>query len=144
MEPQERTIDHLHLENALSVYFIDRTSLPVAGRCRVRLLIRVPVQPVEAHFKNFDNPSSALSRLTSLTGPGPVEFQIVKIRNFIALKDVEETLTQMKNDFIRSGLKYLENPGFAAKFIAGKYEELCAKDVVRRAQEKALCEMEGK
>ncbi len=142
MEPQERTIDHLHLENALSVYFIDRTSLPVAGRCRVRLLIRVPVQPAEDHFRNFANPSVALGRLTSLTGPGPVEFQIVKIRNFIALKDVEETLNEMKNDFISSGLKYLETRDFAAKFVARKYEELCAKDVVRRAQEKALAEME--
>jgi len=142
MESQERIIDHLHLENALSVYFIDRTSLPVAGRCRVRLLIRVPVQPVEDHFRNFANPSNALGRLTSLTGPGPVEFQIIKIRNFIALEDVEKTLNEMKDDFIRTGLKYLENPDFAIKFIARKYEELCAKDVVRRAHEKALSEME--
>jgi hypothetical protein len=144
MESQERTIDHLHLENALSVYFIDRSSLPVAGRCRVRLLIRVPVEPIEDHFRNFADPSLALGRLTSLTGPGPVEFQIIKIRNFISLKDVEKTLNEMKNDFIRSGLKYLENPDFAAKFIAKKYEELCAKDVVRRAHEKAVSEMEGK
>ena len=142
MESQERILDRLHLENALTGYFIDRTSLPVAGRCRVRLLIRVPVQPVEDHFKNFANPSFALSWFTSLAGPGPVEFQIVKIRNFIALKDVEKTLNEMKNDFIRTGLKYLKNPDFAAKFIARKYEDLCAKELVRRAQEKALSEME--
>jgi hypothetical protein len=144
MESQERILDQLQLENALSVYFIDRTSLPVAGRCRVRLLIRVPVQPIEDHFKNFANPSLALGRLTSLTGPGPVEFQIVKIRNFIALKDVEKTLNEMKDDFVGSSLKYLKNHDFAAKFIAKKYEELCAKETVRRAQEKVLCEMEGK
>ncbi len=144
MESQERTIGHLHLENGLSAYFIDRSSLPVAGRCRVRLLIRVPVQPIEDHFRNFADPSSALGWFASLTGHGPVEFQIVKVRNFIALKDVEETLKELKNDFIRSGLKYLENPDFAAKFIAKKYAELCAKDAVRRAHEKAVGAMEEK
>ncbi len=144
MESQERIIDHLHLENALSVYFIDGSSLPVAGRCQVRLLIRVPVQPAEDHFRNFANPSSAFGWFTSLTGPGPVEFQIIKIRNFIDPKDAEKTLNEMKDDFIQSGLKYLEKPGFAAKFVARKYEELCAKEVVRRAHEKALGEMEEK
>ncbi|MGO9022216.1 MAG: hypothetical protein ACLQVJ_28090 [Syntrophobacteraceae bacterium] len=144
MEPQERTLDRLHLENGLRVYFIDRSSPPVAGRCQVRLLIRAPVEATGDHFSNYPDPSEALRRFKSLAGPGPVEFQTIKIRNFVAPKDVEKTLKDMMDDFIRSGLQYLKNPGFAAKFIRRKYEELLAGAAVSSAQEEALRKTEGK
>jgi len=144
MEPQERTLDHLHLENGLIVYFIGRSSPPVAGRCQVRLLIRAAVEPTEDHFSNCPDPSGALRRFISLAGPDPVEFQTVKIRNFVDLKEVEKTLERMMDDFIRSGLQYLKKPGFAAKFVRRKYEELLAGAAVRSAHEEALRKMEGK
>jgi hypothetical protein len=128
-EPQERTLDHLNLENGLIVYFIGRSSPPVAGRCQVRLLIRAAVEPTEDH-------------LISLAGPDPVEFQTVKIRNFVVLKEVEKTLQEMMDEFIRSSLKYMKNPGFAAKFIRRKYEELFARAAVRSAHEEALRKIE--
>jgi hypothetical protein len=143
MEPQERTLDCLHLENGLRVYFIDRSSPPVAGRCQVRLLILAPVEATEDHFSNYPDPSGALSRFISLAGPGPVEFQTIKIRNFVAPKDVEKTLKDMMDDFMRAGLQYLKNSGFAAKFVRKKYEELLAAAAVSTAHEEALRNMEG-
>ena len=143
MESQERTIGHLHLENGLSVYFIAQSSTPIAGRCQVRLLIRVPVQPIKDHFRNSHNPSQALFEFISLAGPGPVEFQTLKIRNFIDMNDVEKKLNEMKDDFIGLGLEYLKKPDFAAKFITKKYDEFCAKEALRRAQEKYWEEREG-
>ena len=144
MEPQERTLDHLHLENGLIVYFIGRSSPPVAERCQVRLLIRAAVEPTEDHFSNYPDPSGALRRFIALAGPDPVEFQTVKIRNFVDRKEVEKTLQEMMDDFIRSGLQYLKKPGFAAKFLSKKYEELFAGAAVRSAHEEALRKMEGK
>jgi len=144
MEPQERTLDQVYLENGLRVYFIDRSSPPVAGRCQVRLLIRAPVEATEEHFSNYPDPSGALRRFISLAGPGPVEFQTFRIRNFVDRKEVEKTLEEMMGDFIRSGLQYLKKPGFAAKFVRRKYEELLAVAAVRSAHEEALRKMEGK
>jgi hypothetical protein len=144
MEPQERTLNQLYLENGLRVYFIDGSSPPVAGRCQVRLLIRAAMEPTEDHFSNYPDPKGALGRFISLAGPGPVEFQTIRIRNFVDRKEVEKTLEEMMGDFIRSGLKYLKNPGFAAKFVRKKHEELLAGAAVRNAHEEALRKMEGK
>ena len=141
--PQEHILGSLHLENSLRVYFIDRSSPPVAGRCQVRLLILAPVEATEDHFSNYPDPSGALSRFISLAGPGPVEFQTIKIRNFVAPKDVEKTLKDMMDDFMRAGLQYLKNSGFAAKFVRKKYEELLAAAAVSTAHEEALRNMEG-
>ena len=144
MEPPERTLDQVYLENGLRVYFIDRSSQPVAGRCQVRLLIRAPVEATGDNFSNYPDPSGALRRFKSLAGPGPIEFQTFRIRNFIDRKEVEKTLEEMMGDFIRSGLKYLKKPGFAAKFVRRKYEELLAAAAVRSTHEEALGKMEGK
>ena len=143
-EPQERTLGRVHLENSLTVYFIDRSSAPVTGRCQVRLLVRAAVEPAVDHFSNYPDPSGALRRFMSLVGPGPVEFQTVRIRNFVDRKEVEKTLEEMMGDFIRSSLQYLKKPGFAAKFIRTKYEELLAGEAIRSAHEEALRKMEGK
>ncbi|SPF51274.1 conserved hypothetical protein [Syntrophobacter sp. SbD1] len=138
IEPRERTIGHLDLENGLSVYFIDRSTPPVVGRCRVELLIRVPVEPAEDHFNKYPTPSEALRRFVSLAGPGPVEFQAVKIRNFIVPAEVDKLLEKMKDDFIRLGLPYLKNPKFVSNFITRKYEDLLADAAVHSAHEAAL------
>jgi hypothetical protein len=142
--PQERNLGRLHLENSLRVYFIDRSSPPVAGRCQVRLVIRAAVEPAEDHFSNYPDPLGALRRFMSLAGPGPVEFETVRIRNFVDRKEVEKTLKEMMDDFIRSILQYLKKPGFAAKFVRAKYEELLAGAALRRAHEEALRKIEGK
>ena len=143
-EPQERILDRLHLENSLRVYFIDRSSQPVAGRCQVRLLVRAVVEPTGDHFSIYPDPLEALGRFKLLAGPGLVEFDTFRIRNFVNRKDVEKTLEEMMNDFIRSVLQYLKKPGFAAKFVRAKYEELIAGAVLRSAQEEAMRKMEGK
>jgi hypothetical protein len=143
MGPQERTLGRLHLENSLRVYFIDRSSPPVAGRCQVRLLVRAVVEPTGDHFSNYPDPSGALRRFMSLAGPGPVEFQTVRVRNFVDRKEIEKTLEEMMGDFIRSSLQYLKKPGFAAKFVRTKYEELLAGEAIRSAHEEALRKMEG-
>jgi hypothetical protein len=143
MESQERTIGSLYLENGLTVHFIDRSSPPVAGRCQVRLLIQAPVQPVEEHFSKYPEPSQALRRFLTLVGPDPAGFQTVKIRNFIAEKDVEKTLEEMKNEFIGSSLEYLKKPGFAGNFIVRRYEELCEKAALRSAYDEALRKNRG-
>jgi hypothetical protein len=142
--PQERTLGRLHLENGLRVYFIDRSSPPVAGRCQVRLLVRAVLEPAADHFSNYPDPSGALRGFISLAGPGPVEFQTVRIRNFVDRKEVEKTLEEMKGDFIRSSLQYLKKPGFAAKFVRTKYEELLAGEALQNAHEEAVRKFEGK
>ena len=138
MEHQGRTIGSLNLENGLTAHFIDRSSPPVAGRCQVRLVIWVPMIPVEDHFNNYPEPSQTLSRFISLAGPDSVGFETVKVRNFVRPSEVDNTLNEMKNAFLLSNLEYLKKPGFAANFISKRYEELCAKEAVRSAHEEAL------
>jgi hypothetical protein len=135
--PQERPLGHMHLENGIRVYFIDKSSTPVAGRCRVQLLIRAAMEATCDHFSNYPDPSGAFGRFISLAGPGPVEFESFRTRNFIDPKEVEKTLEEMMDRFIRTGLQYLKNPGFAAKFVRRKYEELLAGAALRSAYEEA-------
>ena len=137
-ESQERILDLLHLENSLSVYFIDRSSPPVAGRCQVRLLVRAAMEPEVDHFSNHADPLEALRRFRSLAGPGPVEFETFRIRNFVDRKEVDKTLKDMMDGLIRSVLQYLKNPGFAAKFVRTKYKELLAGEALQSAQQEAL------
>jgi hypothetical protein len=143
IESQGRTMEQQHLENGLVIHFIDMSSPPVAGRCKVRLVIRVPVEPVEDHFSSYPDPLQALQQFILLAGPGPAEFRTVKKRSFIALKEVEKTLGELKDDFIRTGLEYLNKPGFAANFITRKYEELLVGTAVRKAHQEALRGVEG-
>ncbi len=143
MESKERTLGNLSLENGLSVYFTERTSPPVAGRCQVQLLIRVPVEPTKEHFSSYPDPSGALLRFLSLAGPGPIEFQTVKVRNFIDGKDVEKTSDIMKNEFIQANLGYLKNPRFVPNFLVKSFEEFCKKELVQRAHREAVRKIEG-
>ena len=108
------------------------------------MLVRAAVEPAVDHFSNYPDPPGALRRFMWLAGPCPVEFQTVKIRNFIDRKEVEKTLEEMMGNFIRSSLQYLKKPGFAAKFVRTKYEELLAGEAIRSAHEEALRKMEGK
>jgi len=142
MQSHERILDRLHLENGLEVYFIDQSSPPVVGRCQVRLLVRVPVEPAEEHFGKYPNPSAAYHQFISLVGSDPLEFRAVKIRNFIDRKDVGKTLEEMKDDFIRSSLLYLKKPGFAANFVTRKHEEILAGAAARSARDRALRDAE--
>ena len=121
MEPVERTIGCLHVGDGLTACFIDRSSKPVAERCQVQLLVRVPMQPTEDHFSNYPDPSGTLRRFISLAGPGPVEFETIKVRNFIESKDVRKTLEEMKDDSIRSNPQYIKKLCFAANFVARNY-----------------------
>jgi hypothetical protein len=102
------------------------------------------VKPAEEHFSKYPDPPGTLLRFLSLAGPGPIEFQTIKIRNFIDRKDVEKTSDTMKSEFIQSSLQYLKNPRFAANFLERSYEEFCRKEVVQRAHQEALRKIEGK
>jgi hypothetical protein len=124
MEGTKHILDPIHLQNGLSVHFDDQTTPPVAGRCQVRLLIRVPMEPETDHFQTYPDPSQALAEFISLAGNGPVEFQVEKVRNFIDSREVLQHLEAMKDEFARSNLMYLQKPAFAAGYIRKKYEEL--------------------
>lgn len=143
MESQERTLGNRSLENGLNVYFTERCSPPIAGRCQVQLLVRVPVEPTEKHFSKYPDPPETLLRFLTLAGPGPVEFQTIKVRNFIDVKDVEKTSDIMMNEFIQTNLEYLKNPRFVANFLAKSFEEFCKKEIVHRAHQEALRKVEG-
>jgi len=127
MEIEDRILEEIHLENGLTVYLVDQSRPIVGGRWQVQLLVRVPLEPQAAHFEKFPDPSEAFREFTSLAADTPLEFQIVKVRNFIDESRLQETLEQMKDDFTRSALEYLKKPGFAASFILKKFEELRGK-----------------
>lgn len=144
MEAKEVVLDSMKLENGLTVYFINGSSRPVAGRCQVRLVIRVPIEPAEEHFLSCEDPAYALGRFLSLAGPGPVEFETVKVRNFVAQDRVDDALKEMKDDFVESALNYLSKPSFAANFLVKSYGELCKKAAVQRAHREVLRKIDGK
>ncbi len=128
MQGNKYSIDPIHLGNGLTVHFDDLTTAPVAGRCQVRLLIRIPVKPEAAHFQIYPDPSQAFAEFTSLVGTGPVEFKVEKVRNFIDQQEIQQHLESMKEEFTRSNLMYLQKPRFAAGYIKKKYEELRAQN----------------
>lgn len=124
MEEVKHILDPIHLGNGLSVHFEDQTTTPIAGRCQVRLLVRIPMVPEKAHFQTYPDPSQALAEFTSLAGTGPIEFQVEKVRNFIAHQEVLEHLEAMKEEFAHSNLMYLQKTAFVAGYIRKRYEEL--------------------
>jgi hypothetical protein len=124
MEIEDRILEEIHLENGLTVYLVDQSRPIVGGRWQVQLLVRVPLEAKAAHFEKLSNPSEAFREFIALAGEAPLEFQIVKVRNFIDESRREDTLEQMKADFTRSALAYVKKPGFAASYILKKFEEL--------------------
>jgi hypothetical protein len=136
MEIEDRILEEIHLENGLTVYLVDQSHPIVGGRWQVQLLVRVPLEAKTTHFGKFPDPPEAFREFISLAGDKPMEFQIVKVRNFIAEDQFAETLEQMKADFIRTALDYLKKQGFAANFILKKYEELRREKELRGARGK--------
>lgn len=124
MEIEDRILEEIHLENGLTVYLVDQSRPIVGGRWQVQLLVKVPLEAKTSHFEKFPDPTEAFREFISLAGDTPLEFQIVKVRNFIDEGRLEETLEQMKDDFTGSALGYLKKPGFAASYILKKFEEL--------------------
>jgi len=143
MAEQDRILEELHLENGLTVYFVDQSRLVTGGRWLVQLLVRAPL-PLEAdHFADDPDPAGALSECAALAEGKPLEFRLLKVRNFIAEDLVAETLDGMKRDFAASGLAYLKHPAFAANFVKKRCEELRRERAVRVAHAQALKESEG-
>lgn len=138
MENENRIIGEILIDKDTTVYFIDQSRPITGGRWQVQLLILVPLKPRESHFAGYPDPTVALREFTSLIGKASVEFQVVKVRNFIAEKEVESTLEGMKEDFINSGLDYLKKPNFAGNCIRKKYEALRNEEAIRRAHAEAL------
>lgn len=137
MEKETPVFDALRLGNGLSVHFEDR-SRPVAGdRWQVRLHVRVPLEIRECFFEDFPDPSEAARECAQLW-PGPVEFEVVKVRNFIAREQVGSVLGAMREDFIRTGLEYLKRPNFAGNFLAKRCRELCRGRDIHNAHRDAL------
>jgi len=134
MEMAERVREELRIENGLTIYFVDESRPIVGGRSQVQLRIRVPIEARAGYFENFPNPSEALQEFTSLAGNDTIEFQVVKVRNFIDDNQVEETLDRMKDEFMKSALDYVKKSGFAASFVLRKYEELRRERSLRDAR----------
>lgn len=132
MEIEDRILEEIHLENGLTVYLVDQSRPLVGGRWQVQLRVRVPLEVKAAYFEKFPNPSEAFHEFVALAGDTPLEFQIVKVRNFIDQKRLKDTLEQMKADFTKSALGYLKKPGFAESYILKKFEELRRDEATQR------------
>jgi hypothetical protein len=136
MEIEDRILEEIHLENGLTIYLVDQSRPIVGGRWQVQLMVRIPLEAKTAHFEKLPDPSEAFREFVSLAGNTPIEFQIVKVRNFIAENQFAETIEQMKDDFIRTALEYLKKPRFEANYILKKYEELRREKELRDARGK--------
>jgi hypothetical protein len=134
METEDRVLEEIHLENGLTVYLVDQSRHTVGGRWQVQLRVRVPLEAEAGYFEKFPDPSEAFREFISLAGNTSIEFQIVKVRNFIDESHVAEMLELMKDEFLRSAFDYLKKPRFAASYILKKFEELRCEQALRSAQ----------
>ncbi|MCE5336993.1 MAG: hypothetical protein LLG06_20635 [Desulfobacteraceae bacterium] len=143
MGDKERVLDKIHLENGLTVYFVDQSRPLTGGRFQVRLLIRAPLQIQADYFADSPDPLHAMRECAALAVNSPLEFRTEKVRNFIAEELVPEILEQMKADFIHTGLEYLKRPNFPGNFVRKRCAELGREHAVHMARERALKEAEA-
>lgn len=136
METRNVVLDTMQLDNGLTVHFID-LSRPIAGdRAQARLLIRVPLEVKEEHFADYPDPLGAFEDFVSLCPAA--RFEVEKVRNFVGREQLGEMLDRMKDDFIQTGLRYLERPKFVQGWISGRYEQLRRERATREAHEQVM------
>lgn len=122
MQTEGRLIGTMNLSNGLTVYFYDQTVGILGDRCQVKMVISIPVEIKREYFENADSPGTTYDKFVSVVGK-TVHFQTSRLRNFIDRSEVDQTLVELKEEFIRSNLDYISRPHFARRFVLKMYRE---------------------
>lgn len=132
MQPRNRLIAQISLSNGLELYFYDRSREIAAGRWQVRLSVRMPIELRREYCAAGGcYPDEEADDFMRAVG-GTVDFAVERQLSFVDGKQVEESLTMLKNEFLQTNAGYLATPGFAAKFVRKRYREWLEQDRLRR------------
>jgi len=132
MQSEGRLLQKVNLDTGLMIYFYD-LSRPVADKLwQVRLLVSIPVSVEAEYFRDCAEPKPAYAEFTAALGE-TIPFTLEKVRNFIAEDKVNETLEQMKQDFLDSNTSYVSNSKFAERFITKRYIEWKEEDKSKKS-----------
>jgi hypothetical protein len=122
MQPQGRLMEETTLENGLTILFFDR-SKPIAGdRCQAQLLISIPLPIQSSWFEDDPEAVKDLPAFQSAFG-SEIQYQRIKVRNFIDKLDLAPILDGMKEEFLKTNSFYLSNPSFAKKYVMSRFRE---------------------
>lgn len=122
MEPAGRLVDKVHLDNELTVYFYDQSRETAGDRRQIKLLIHIPMAIKLKYFEQSADPENAYESFSAMAGK-TVCLQIEKVRNFIDVREGEQTLLELKEEFLKANLSYISRPDFAAKFVLNRYRQ---------------------
>ena len=130
MSETDQLKSRIPLDNGLTLEIWDR-SRPVAGdrwQVIMKARITIPVRenllgPAERHL---------IDQIRAALGP-EVLFCHQKVRNFIAVDQVQEIFEGLKARFLESTQTYLGHQDFPGKFILKKFAEYQEKQVWRKS-----------
>lgn len=130
-------IDEKVLKNNLRVVFYDQSRPVAVGRWQVAVCISISIKIVAEFFMDCPDPMAAYSEFTAAHGM-TLEFQQIKVRNFVAEEEKATLITTMKKEFLESNTAYLENPAFPSKFVMKAYSDWKEKNAWQEAYHAAL------
>lgn len=134
MEGKSALPAELPLANGLTIHFEDRSRRTPGDHLQVVLGISILLRVREVATADLEAPAD---RIASALGD-TVTYSTEKVRNFIPENLVAKNLEELKDEFLRANLAYLERPQFAGRFIMKKYREYIEKRGIDESRNSAL------
>jgi hypothetical protein len=134
MTRNSASLAELQLANGLTIHFEDRSRPTPGAHLQVILAISIPLRVTEVLAADSGVPAARVAAVLGDT----LTYSTEKVRNFVPEDLVAQNLEQMREEFLRSNLAYLERPEFPGRFLMKKYREVLAERGLDEARAKAF------
>jgi hypothetical protein len=117
---EEKLIGTFSLENDLSISFYDGSKKIAGDRWQVNLTARIQILTDQVQFTRMD--PEKRSEIIQEVGK-QIQYEKKLIRNFVAEKQKEETVTALYKSFLQITRPYFSHRQFAERFILKTYAD---------------------
>jgi hypothetical protein len=117
---EEKLINTIYLENDLILSFCDGSKKIAGDRWQVNVTARIQILMDQVQFTRLD--SKKRSEIIKEIGK-KINYEKKLIRNFVAEKQKEETVTALCESFLQIARPYLSQGQFAERFVLKTYAD---------------------
>ena len=117
---EEKLISTFSLENDLLISFYDGSKKIAGDRWQVNLTARIQILTDQVQFTRMD--SEKRSEIIQEVGE-QINYEKKLIRNFVADKQKEETVTALHESFLQITRPYFSHRQFAERFVLKTYAD---------------------
>jgi hypothetical protein len=117
---EEKLINTISLENDLLISFYDGSKKIAGDRWQVNLTARIEILTDQVQFTRMD--PEKRSEILQVVGE-KINYEKQLIRNFVADKQKEETVTALCESFLQNTKPYFSHRQFAERFVLKTYAD---------------------